>query len=425
MSTPATLAQWLEYIERIHPKSIELGLDRVQKVKHRLGLGSAAVIVTVAGTNGKGSTCAMLESVLLAAGYRVGMYNSPHLLTYNERVRVNGVPVGDASLCRAFEQVEAARDGVALTYFEFGTLAAWVIFAGAPLDVLVLEVGMGGRLDAVNSFDTDCAVLTSIAIDHSEYLGDSREQIGLEKAGIFRAGRPAVVADPEPPASVIQHAKSVGADLQRLGREFGYIGEPEQWTFWGKRGRHAGLPYPALGGACQLRNASACLAALDALADRLPVNMDDVRRGLATVWWPGRFQVLPGPPAVVLDVAHNPQAAAMLAQNLVDMGPYPQTYAVFGMLRDKDIVGVCAALKGQVSAWYAATLGGARGAQAHALAQAIRTTDPGAEVEEFDSPRSAYRAACRRAGGNARIVVFGSFLTVAEVMAAQDPGSGD
>lgn len=422
MPTPATLARWLEYIERIHPKSIELGLERVRDVKHRLGLESTAVIVTVAGTNGKGSTCAMLESILLAAGYRVGMYSSPHLLAYNERVRINGAPVGDASLCRAFEQVETARGGVALTYFEFGTLAAWVIFAGTPLDALILEVGMGGRLDAVNSFDADCAVLTSIAIDHTDYLGHTREQIGLEKAGIFRTGRPAIVGDPEPPASVIGHAKSLGADLQRLGHEFGCVRETDQWTYWGSHGRQAGLAYPALHGSYQLNNASACLAALDAIAGRLPVSADAVRRGLATVRWPGRFQVLRGRPVVVLDVAHNPQAAEMLARNLAEMGSYPMTYAVFGMLQDKDIEGVCAALKGKVDAWYAATLGSARGAPAQALARAIRSSDPSAEVTQFDSPRSAFAAACKRARGDARIIVFGSFLTVAEVMAAQDPG---
>ncbi len=419
-----TLSKWLEYIERIHPKSIELGLERVTAVKRRLALELEATIVTVAGTNGKGSTCAMLESVLLAAGYRVGLYTSPHLLRYNERVRINGTPVGDEGLCAAFARVEVARDGVPLTYFEFGTLAAWIVFAGAPLDVLILEVGMGGRLDAVNAFDADCAVVTSIAIDHTDYLGDTREEIGLEKAGVLRAGRPAIVADPEPPASVIEHARAIGADLQRLGREFGYVSEPGQWTFWGRRGRRAGLAHPALRGACQLWNASACLAALDALAEQLPVGMDDVRKGLATVQCPGRFQVLPGRPAVVLDVAHNPQAAAMLAQNLADMGSYPATHAVFGMLGDKDIEGVCAALKGRLSAWYAATLTGARGAQAATLAKAIRATDARAEVGLFDSPRSAFESAYKRAAENDRILVFGSFYTVAEVMAAQFPGSG-
>lgn len=420
-----TLSEWLGYIEGIHPKSIELGLDRVLEVKRRLELELAATIVTVAGTNGKGSTCAMLESILLAAGYRVGLYTSPHLLRYNERVRVNGRPVDDECLCMAFARVEAAREGVPLTYFEFGTLAAWIIFAGAPLDALILEVGMGGRLDAVNALDADCAVVTSIAIDHTDYLGGTREKIGLEKAGILRTGRPAIVADPEPPASVIEYAGAVGADLRRLGRDFGYVRDEGTWIFWDRRGRREVLAHPPLRGACQLLNASACLAVLDALGERLPVGMNDVRKGLATVRWPGRFQVLPGRPAVVLDVAHNPQAAAILAQNLADMGSYPATHAVFGMLHDKDIDGVCTALQGQVSAWYAATLAGARGADAATLATAIRSTDAGAEVGLFGSPRSAFEAACKRAGGNDRILVFGSFYTVAEVMAllARESGS--
>lgn len=418
MQIPATLSEWLEYIERIHPKSIELGLDRVLEVKRRLALELAATIVTVAGTNGKGSTCAMLESILLAAGYRVGLYTSPHLLRYNERVRVNGRPVDDECLCMAFARVEAAREGVPLTYFEFGTLASWIVFAGAPLDALILEVGMGGRLDAVNALDADCAVVTSVAIDHTDYLGDTREKIGLEKAGILRAGRPAIVADPEPTVSVIEYAGAIGADLRRVGRDFGYVREQGKWTFWGTRGRREGLAHPALRGACQLLNASACLAVLDALGERLPVGMNAVRKGFATVECPGRFQVLPGRPAVVLDVAHNPQAAAILAQNLADMGSFPATHAVFGMLRDKDIEGVCAALQGRVSAWYAATLaGGARGAQAATLAKAIRSSDAGAEVGLFESPRSAFEAACKRAGGNDRILVFGSFYTVAAVMA--------
>jgi len=423
-STPFTLAGWLEHIEGVHPKSIELGLDRVREVRNRLGLAFAGTIIIVAGTNGKGSTCAMLETILLAAGYKVGLYTSPHLLAYNERVRINGSPVDDAQLCEAFARVEAARDGVSLTYFEFGTLAAWVTFAELPLDALVLEVGLGGRLDAVNVFDADCAVITSVAIDHTDYLGETREAIGAEKAGIFRAGRPAVVGDPDPPASLIEHARAIGADLQCLGRDFGYVAEPAQWMFWSRRARRATLPHPALRGACQLRNASTCLAALDALADRLPVGMNEVRRGLTTVAWPARCQVLPGRPTVVLDVAHNPEAAAALAQSLGDMGGYARTHAVFGMLRDKDIAGVCRALKGQISAWYPATLGGARGADAETLAHAIRSADAGAEIVSFDSPRSAFAAACRRAGENDRIVVFGSFYTVADVMAARASGPG-
>ena len=418
-----TLSDWLAYIERIHPTAIALGLERVARVKERLAASSAGTVITVAGTNGKGSTCAMLESILLAAGYRVGLYCSPHLLSYNERVRVNGAAVDEQRLCRAFEQVEAARGDVALTYFEFGTLAAWVIFASEPLDVLVMEVGMGGRLDAVNAFDTDCAVVTSVDIDHTEYLGSTREAIGAEKAGIFRPGRPAIVADLSAPASVLEHAMAIGAELRLAGRDFGWSGDGRQWLFWNRDVRRAELAYPALRGATQLQNAAASIAALDALRERLPVSLDAVRRGLGTVMLPARFQVLPGSPVVVLDVAHNPQAAGVLARNLSEMGFFPNTYAVFGMLRDKDIVGVCRALGGRVSTWYAATLGGPRGASSAMVVDAIRNSGAGGAVIECDAPRSGYAAACNRAEEGARIVVFGSFYTVADVVAARSAKS--
>ena len=416
------LAEWLEYIELIHPKSIALGLERVAMVRDALGLSSKAAVITVTGTNGKGSTCAMLEAILLAAGYRVGLYTSPHLVRYNERVRLNGTEIDAARLCAAFAAVERARVEKAgdtpLTYFEFGTLAAWQIFAAEPLDVLILEVGLGGRLDAVNAFDCDCAILTSVAMDHMDYLGDSLESIGREKAGIFRKGRPAIVADPAPPRSVLEHAAAIGADLRLIGRDFGYAQERSQWTFRGRDGRRAGLAYPALRGTVQLANASAALAALDCLRERLPVAMSDIRNGLAQVELPGRFQVLPGRPTVVLDVAHNPQAAGVLAQNLSAMGFYPETYAVFGMLRDKDIAGVCRALKGRFSAWFTADLSVPRGARAEALADAVGAAQAGGEVLRFANPREAWAAAASRAGENDRIVVFGSFYTVAEVMIA-------
>src|SRR5882672_11317036 len=295
-----SLAEWLDYIERIHPKSIQLGLERVAKVRDMLGRSSSAALFTVAGTNGKGSTCAMLEAILIAAGYKVGLYTSPHLLRYNERVRLDGVPVSDARLCAAFETVERARGEVTLTYFEFGTLAAWEIFAAEALDAVILEVGLGGRLDAVNAFETDCALLTSVDLDHMDYLGDTRERIGSEKAGIFRRGRPAVVADSDPPRSVIERATSLGADLRLIGRDFGFKQQGQQWMYWGRNGRRSGLAAPALRGECQLANAAAAVAALDELRKRLPVGMQDVRNGLARVELPGRFQVLPGRPTVVL-----------------------------------------------------------------------------------------------------------------------------
>jgi dihydrofolate synthase/folylpolyglutamate synthase len=414
-----TLTEWLEYIERIHPKSIQLGLDRVREVREALDSRIAAPIFVVGGTNGKGSTCAMLEAIALAAGYRVGLYTSPHLVHYNERVRIDGKPVDDASLCAAFAAVESARAacGILLTYFEFGTLAAWELFARAALDVVILEVGLGGRLDAVNVFDADCAVLTGVALDHMDYLGSTREEIGAEKAGIFRLGKPAVVADSEPPRTVIEAANRIGADLHLIGRDFGYAGERGQWSFWGRRGRRAGLAYPALRGAVQLVNASAALAALDTLHERLPIGAQDVRNGLATVQLPARFQVLAGRPTVILDVAHNPQAATVLAANLSDMGFFPETYAVVGMLRDKDMAGVCAALKGRISAWFVASLSGPRAASSAQLAEAIAAVHAGGEIFTFDSPRKAFAAARGQANENDRIAVFGSFYTVAEVMA--------
>jgi dihydrofolate synthase/folylpolyglutamate synthase len=378
---------------------------------------SQAAIFTVAGTNGKGSTCAMLEAILLAAGYRVGLYTSPHLLRYNERIRMDGAFVGDSALCAAFESVEAARGDTALTYFEFGTLAAWQIFAEKPLDAVILEVGLGGRLDAVNVFDCDCAILTGVAIDHTDYLGDTREAIGAEKAGIFRKGKPAIVADPDPPHSVLVQANRMGADLRLIGRDFGYQAEQKQWAFWGPGGRRAGLAYPSLRGARQLANACTALAALDVLRASFPVAMQDIRNGLAQVELPGRFQVLPGRPAVVLDVAHNPQAAAVLAENLGDMGFYERTYAVFGMLRDKDVTGVCRAVKERISAWFVTDLSVPRGADAGTLAEALSGAGVAGKVPRFKSPREAYAAARKRAGENDRIIVFGSFHTVADVMA--------
>ena len=423
------LQEWLAYIERQHSKTIELGLERIARVRDAMAAAGgrpsfAGRIITVGGTNGKGSTCAMLEAILLAAGYRVGLYTSPHLLHYNERVRINGQPAADESLAAAFGRVEAARAGmsvepVQLTYFEFGTLAAWDLFLDEGLDVLILEVGLGGRLDAVNAFDSDCAIITSIDMDHMDYLGDTREKIGAEKAGIFRAGRPAIVGDPAPPASVIEHARRIGADLQLAGRDFGHRGDRQQWQFWGRAGKRPALAYPALRGVNQLLNASAALAALGVLRNELPVGMNQIRLGLATVELPGRFQVLPGRPAVILDVAHNPHAAAVLSENLSSMGFFPETHAVFGMLADKDIGGVCRVLHKRIDHWHLTPLPGPRGTSAEALEKIIRDSGAAGTVTRHASPRVAFAAARGKAGEGDRIVVFGSFMTVADVMAAQ------
>jgi len=418
--TGRTLAGWLEYIERQHPSAIALGLERVAEARDALGVELDCPVLTVGGTNGKGSTCAILSSILGCAGYRVGLYTSPHLLRYNERVRIGGREADDAALCDAFEAVEQARGRIALTYFEYGTLAAGWLFARERLDAVVLEVGLGGRLDAVNVFDPDCAVLTSVAIDHVEYLGDTRESIGREKAGIFRAGRPAVVADADPPASVLEAARQLGAQLLLIGRDFGYVPQGTQWSYWGPGAKRHGLAHPALRGPLQLRNASTSLAALDALRERLPVAMHDVRRGLAEVALPGRFQVLPGRPQVILDVAHNPEAAAALAENLAVSGYARETLGVLGMLRDKDIAGVVRALAKSITRWHLATLAGPRGTTAEELARHVRAAGA-TGVFLHDNVESALRTAQSEAAENDKVVVFGSFLTVAAAMAQLGP----
>jgi dihydrofolate synthase/folylpolyglutamate synthase len=400
-----TLAQWLEFIERQHPKAIALGLDRAAAVWSRMGVRITVPVITVGGTNGKGSTCAMLESILRVGGYRTGLYTSPHLVRYNERVRVAGVEASDELLAASFEAVEAARGDTPLTYFEYGTLGALWIFAHEKVEALVLEVGLGGRLDAVNLVDADCAVLTSVGIDHVDYLGPDRESIGREKAGIFRAGRPAVIAEPDPPQSVL----AAPGEKLLIGRDFGYVNQESQWSYWGPSGKRGGLAHPALRGAMQLRNASAAMCALDALRERLPLSMQDVRRGLAEVELPARFQVLPGKPQIILDVAHNPQAAHVLADNLGSSGFSPETIAVCGMLRDKDIEGVLRTLAPRITRWHLASLAGPRAASAEELSRFVKG-------ECFASPAEAFAAALGSAGENDKIVVFGSFLTVGEVL---------
>ena len=420
MSPPSTLAEWLAYLETLHPKTIALGLERVESVASRLNVKPVCPVITVAGTNGKGSTCALLEQMLLADGYRVAMYTSPHLLRYNERVRIDGVEASDAALRDAFAAVEAVRAGTPLTYFEFGTLGALWLFARQKLDALILEVGLGGRLDAVNVVDPDVAVVTTVAIDHVDYLGATREDIGHEKAGIFRPAKPAICADPNPPSSLIAHAAAIGATLVRIGRDYGYTAQSAQWDYWGPGGARHGLPYPALRGNYQLANASTALCAADALRDRIPLSMGAVRAALVGIEWPGRFQVLPGRPVTVLDVAHNPQAAHAFADNLGGMGFHPRTIAVFGIMSDKDIDAVIAPLIPRVDRWEVATLPPPRGSSAEALRQRLQDAGvaPGAVREHVD-PAAAYRAAREEAAEADRIIVFGSFLTVAAVLAAK------
>jgi len=426
-SMPTNLADWLTALESRHPKAIDMGLERVAQVRDALGLRLDCPVITVGGTNGKGSTCAMLEAILLQAGYKVGLYTSPHLVHFNERARVAGEIVGDDALVEQFAAVEAARGDVSLTYFEFTTLAILRLFAQAGLDAVVLEVGLGGRLDAVNVIDADVAIVTSVDIDHTEYLGVTREQIGFEKAGIFRAGRPAICSDPVPPKSLIDHAEKIGADLWLLGRDFNYSGDKQQWNYGGRNVRRNALGYPGLRGANQLLNACAALAALEALRNRLPLGAQEVRSGLAMVELPGRFQVMPGRPTVILDVAHNPHAAAALAQNLGNMGFHPYTYAVFGAMADKDIDGIIAHMKPHVDHWCVTDLPLPRAASAADIAAKLSEAgvdggsagDAEYSITTFASPAEAYANARSRAGENDRIAVFGSFLTVAGVIAAR------
>ena len=417
-----TLADWLAYIETLHPKPIAMGLDRVESVAHRMSIRIECPVVTVAGTNGKGSTCAMLEAIYQHAGFRTGLYASPHLLAFNERVRVGGEDATDDALVAAFDAVEVARtsaDETPLTYFEFSTLAALRLFAHAQPDVLILEVGLGGRLDAVNVIDADVAVVTTIGIDHVDYLGSTREDIGREKAGIFRSGKQAVCGDPDPPRSLVAHAAAIGAPLWRAGRDYTYAAAGTQWQYSGPGRALYGLPFPALRGKHQLGNAATALAALDALRDRLPVAAAAVRDGLVHVELTGRFQVLPGRPVIVLDVAHNPHAARVLADALGSMGFHPRTLGVFGMLADKDIDGVVAALRTRIDAWYVAPLPGPRGAPAARIVAALRAAAVDADaIHAFDAIGQAFAAARNAANETDRIAAFGSFLTVAAALTA-------
>ena len=436
-----TLDDWLAYCERLHPKSIAMGLDRVRAVAERMGLKFDCPVITVAGTNGKGSTCAMLEAILMEAGYRTGVYTSPHLVHFEERCRVRGDIVSAADLLPNFARVESARnqdgDEISLTYFEFTTLAILQLLANAGLDVVILEVGLGGRLDAVNIIDTDCAVITSIDLDHMEFLGHDRETIGFEKAGIMRAGKPVIVSDPMPPQSVLDHAARLGADMWRFGRDFNFSGDKLQWSWAGRaaagppqgdsgmppRGagslrRYAGLAYPALRGANQLVNASGVLAALTALRGRLPVTAQSVRNGLSLVELPGRFQLVPGQPALVLDVAHNPHSVAALTENLDAMGFYPCTHAVFGAMADKDVAPMLARIGPLIDKWYFTDLPTPRAASGEALCAAWQAgnTRADATANAYKTPESALEAAVRMANPADRIVVFGSFYTVGGIL---------
>ena len=425
---PTTADQWLAYIEALHPKSIAMGLDRVSTVAKKLHNKPSFPIITVAGTNGKGSTCAMLSQIYTVAGYKVGCYTSPHLLRYNERVRINQQEISDSDLCAAFAAVENARGNISLTYFEMGTLAALWHFCQSKVDVALLEVGLGGRLDAVNIFEPSCCIVTTIDLDHMEFLGDTREKIGFEKAHIFRSGCPAIVSDPSPPQSLLDYAKHINADLWLFGRDFNYSGDRQQWAFGGREQRRNALAYPALRGANQLLNASAALAALESLRNLLAVPQQAVRQGLIQASLPGRFQILPGQPTIIMDVAHNPHAAAVLEKNLGNMGFHPYTYAVFSMLSDKDIRSVVRHMAPRIDHWFCASLPGPRGLTTEAILskvqQILAEPDSNApkdvQITGYVTVKDAFAAARSKSNLDDRIVVFGSFLTVAEALSTKE-----
>ena len=415
-----TLPEWLAWQETLHPNKIDLGLERVAAVAARLNLQDMQpVIVSVAGTNGKGSSIAMLESILLQAGYRVGSYTSPHLLRYNERIRINREAIGDAPLCNAFAAVDARRGDTSLSYFEFGTLAALWLFRQLSPDAVLLEVGLGGRLDAVNIMDADVALVTAVDIDHSQWLGNDRETIGREKAGIFRGGRPAVCSDPAAPDSLRTVAEDLGADWYGLREQFHIDIQAQTWHWHRPESRHDDLPLPSLPGPHQLNNAAGVLMVLDCLRGRLPVSTPAIRSGLADITLPGRCQVIPGPVELVLDVSHNPHGAAALAGMLAARNRPGRNHVVLGMLQDKDASGSIAALQPVADQLYLASLDDEQGLAAEQLQAHMKQHSASVPAECFADVAGAMRQAFANADAGDRVVVCGSFHTVADAMACR------
>ena len=414
-----TLADWLDFIERLHPREIELGLDRVRAAYQQLQPDVPRFkTISVAGTNGKGSVVALLENILLHAGYKVGAYTSPHLVHHNERIRVNGTPVEDANLCHAFAQVERSRGDIPLTYFEFGTLAALKIFADAALDIVILEVGMGGRLDAVNIIDADVAIVTSVGLDHVAWLGNDLETIGREKAGIFRPHRPAICAQDDPPESIAATAKELGAQCYMAGKDFEWLPGDNGWTWRAAGKQRTGLPLPLMRGRHQMFNAAAVLMALELLSADFPVSQHDIREGLANTSLPARFQVLPGQPVRILDVAHNVEAVAALAENLSRLPSSGRTLAVVAMMKDKPMAGMFAKMASSVDKWYLCAIEMARAASVDQLKQAMIQAGIAAPCQKYGSVMEAWQAAQEQALPQDRIVVFGSFYAVGGILGA-------
>jgi dihydrofolate synthase / folylpolyglutamate synthase len=413
-----TLKGWLSWQESSHPLTIDLGLERVAKVYTALNpAGVKPLTITVAGTNGKGSCIAYLEAIYRAEGYRVGAYTSPHILQYNERIKIDGSAVSDELICNAFERIEKVRDNTSLSYFEFGTLAALDIFSRADLDIQLLEVGLGGRLDAVNIVEPDVAIISSIGIDHVAWLGETRESIGYEKAGIFRASVPAIVGDPLPPNSLIQVANHKKANLYALGRDFTYFKQENDWEWFSSAKNFKHLPEPALKGEHQYRNASAVIMATVQLTDRLPVNEQSIRQGLQNVQLPGRFQLLEGEIPVLLDVGHNPEAVSTLVEYLTQNFPNRRIHAIFSMMRDKDIAEVLRIMKPVVYDWFFAPLTNVRAATEALMREIFSQHGMNNVSFGYTGFIDAFEAAKKQAGKDDLLLVFGSFFLVSDCLA--------
>lgn len=415
MPPDTTLDAWLARLEQLHPQAIDLGLDRVLKVAQALDLSPTFPIIIVGGTNGKGSTCAYLEAMLGAAGYKTGLYTSPHLLRYNERVRIAGQDAADADLIAAFERIDVARGETSLTYYEFGTLGAMLQFIDAAVDVAILEVGLGGRLDAVNIFDADAAIVTSIDLDHQAYLGNTRDKIGFEKAGIYRPKRPALCADPDPPQSLLSHIAGLHADAWLIGKNFSFEMTTQGWTYRGRDWVLLDLPLPQMSGAHQVRNAAGAVATLEAMHRSLPVAASAIAHGVMQASVAGRFQRIGGAPEIVLDVAHNPEAARALAATLRAQAITGRNLAVLGILADKDVAAVLHALTPCFASWFVCTPDSPRALAAELLVSQLRQQTE-APVMLCTSPQDALQNALKHAAVDDRIVVFGSFYTVAAVL---------
>lgn len=415
-----TLQEWLDWQETLHSKKIELGLERVSAVADDMGIDKPAYIkIVVAGTNGKGSIVTTLESIYHHAGYRVGAYTSPHLLHYNERIRIDQQNVDDDALCKAFEQVDSSRGDTSLSYFEFGTLAAMQIFNESSLDVAIYEVGLGGRLDAVNILDADVAIVSSIGIDHVQWLGSTRESIGHEKAGVFRAKQPAICGDADPPNSLIEYAGKVGANLYLINQHYSYEKQKDVWSFKSEKINWDGLPMPSLYGETQVGNAATALMGLVHVDEKLPVTRESVDRGLANISLPGRFQRIQGSCEIILDVAHNLDSAKVLVDNLKQLKPASKTIAVFAVLADKDVCGIIECVGGMFDEWHISQLDSERALEKETLKKQLDNCCHDCSTYTYNSISEAYTVAKKSVDKSMRIVVFGSFLTVAEVLSLE------